>query len=121
MKKNILLIMCGALLATTAAKAESGYDPDRQPDLMQYFTPVGGKYFVGDCIPFFHDGTYYLYWLLDEGHHSAVGGLGGHKWCVSTTTDLIHWQHHPIAIGIRSYNLALRREDAAKIQVAQVG
>ncbi len=100
MKKNILLIMCGALLATTAAKAESGYDPDRQPDLMQYFTPVGGKYFVGDCIPFFHDGTYYLYWLLDEGHHSAVGGLGGHKWCVSTTTDLIHWQHHPIAIGI---------------------
>ncbi len=27
----------------------------------------------------------------------------------------------PIAIGIRSYNLALRREDAAKIQVAQVG
>lgn len=65
MKKNILLIMCGALLATTAAKAESGYDPDRQPDLMQYFTPVGGKYFVGDCIPFFYDGTYYLYWLLD--------------------------------------------------------
>lgn len=27
----------------------------------------------------------------------------------------------PIAIGIRSYNLALRREDAEKIQVSEVG
>lgn len=26
----------------------------------------------------------------------------------------------PIAIGVRSYNLALRREDAAKVQVQQV-
>ena len=27
----------------------------------------------------------------------------------------------PIAIGIRSYNLALRRKDAEKIQVSEVG
>ena len=27
----------------------------------------------------------------------------------------------PIAIGIRSYNLALRRDDAEKIQVSEVG
>ena len=26
----------------------------------------------------------------------------------------------PIAIGVRSYNLALRRDDAAKVQVQQV-
>ena len=27
----------------------------------------------------------------------------------------------PMAIGIRSYNLALRREDAAKIEVQKIG
>ena len=27
----------------------------------------------------------------------------------------------PVAIGVRSYNLALRREDAAKIEVQKVG
>ena len=27
----------------------------------------------------------------------------------------------PMAIGIRSYNLAMRREDADKIEVTQVG
>ena len=100
MKKVFVLWLSLLLTASAPVFAASGYDPTRQPDYMQYFTPRGGQYFVGDCIPFFHDGTYYLYWLLDEGHHSALGGLGGHQWCVSTTTDLIHWQHHPIAIGI---------------------
>ena len=101
MKRNSFLLLVGLLfLPSLGLQASSGYDPDRQPSAMQYFTPVGGAYFVGDCIPFAHDGTYYLYWLLDEGHHSALGGLGGHQWCVSTTKDLIHWQHHPIAIGI---------------------
>lgn len=41
-----------------------------------------------------------MYWLLDEGHHSALNGLGGHQWCVSTSSDLKSWRHHPIAIGI---------------------
>ena len=27
----------------------------------------------------------------------------------------------PMAVGIRSYNLAMRRDDAAKIEVTQVG
>ena len=101
MKRISFLLLIGLLfLSPLVTQASSGYDPDKQPSSMQYFTPVGGAYFVGDCIPFAHDGTYYLYWLLDEGHHSALGGLGGHQWCVSTTKDLIHWQHHPIAIGI---------------------
>ncbi len=99
-KPFLLLLQCMLLLISASSFAAGGYNPDRQPNTMQYFTPVGGKFFVGDCIPFFHDGTYYLYWLLDEGHHSALGGLGGHQWCVSTTQDLVHWQHHPIALGI---------------------
>lgn len=95
-----ILFLLSVMLLLSATDIQARYDPEKQPGTMQYFTPVGGAYFVGDCIPFAHDGTYYLYWLLDEGHHSALGGLGGHQWCVSTTRDLVHWQHHPIAIGI---------------------
>jgi hypothetical protein len=66
---------------------------------VQYFKPTGNL-FVGDCIPFYHDGTYYLYWLLDSGHHSALKGLGGHQWALSTSKDLVNWQHYPVVIGI---------------------
>lgn len=100
MKRNFLLLFVLSALLQFGGEVQAAYDPDKQPSSMQYFTPVGGQYFVGDCIPFSFGDTYYLYWLLDEGHHSAFGGLGGHQWCVSTTKDLVHWQHHPIAIGI---------------------
>lgn len=77
------------------------YNSEIQPKgNIQYFTPMGGNQYVGDCMPFYKDGTFYLYWLLDEGHHSALNGLGGHQWCVSTSQDLKNWTHHPIAIGI---------------------
>ncbi len=66
---------------------------------MQYYRP-GGHYFVGDCMPFFHEGIFHLYYLLDENHHQAKGGLGAHQWAHASTRDLIHWDHHPLAIGI---------------------
>ena len=66
---------------------------------MQYFTP-DGNYFVGDCMPFCHDGVFRLFYLLDEGHHGALGGLGGHQWAQASTADLLHWEHHPLAIPI---------------------
>lgn len=101
MRKNIIISMLAAVsLSTAQAQGPAKYDPSVQSGEMQYFTPAGGNQFVGDCIPFFHDGTFYLYWLLDEGHHGSLNGLGGHQWCVSTTRDLKTWTHHPIAIGI---------------------
>ncbi|MCX6049689.1 MAG: hypothetical protein NT075_31705, partial [Chloroflexi bacterium] len=66
---------------------------------MQYFRP-GGIYFVGDAMPFFHDGVFHLFYLLDEEHHKAKNGLGGHQWAHATTTDLVHWTHHPLALAI---------------------
>tara|TARA_R110002033_G_scaffold12653_3_gene38295 strand:- start:11279 stop:12727 length:1449 start_codon:yes stop_codon:yes gene_type:complete len=78
-----------------------GYDPSIQPsDNMQYFSPKENDLFVGDCIPFSHDGTYYLYWLIDTGHHASLNGLGGHEWVVSTTKDLKIWKHYPVVLGI---------------------
>ncbi len=65
---------------------------------MQYFKPED-PYFVGDCMPFFHDGTFHLYWLVDENHHQAKGGLGGHQWAHASTHNLVDWVHHPLAIA----------------------
>jgi len=88
-------------MANASAQFNVNYDPEIQPkENIQYFTPKGKNLFVGDCIPFFYDGTYYLYWLVDMGHHSSLNGLGGHQWTVSTSKDLKHWMHYPIAIGI---------------------
>lgn len=64
---------------------------------MQYFRP-DPPFFVGDCMPFFHDGTFHLIYLLDENHHQALGGLGGHQWAHASSTDLVHWHHHPLAL-----------------------
>ena len=103
MKNRSMITAMMLLTAVSSCLAQFSvkYSPEVQPKgNIQYFTPVGGNQFVGDCIPFFREGTFYLYWLLDEGHHSALNGLGGHQWCVSTSTDLKNWIHHPIAIGI---------------------
>jgi beta-fructofuranosidase len=67
---------------------------------MQYFKPPD-PYFAGDCMPFAHDGVFHLFYLLDENHHQGRGGLGGHQWAHASTTDLIHWQHHPLALPIQ--------------------
>ncbi|MDQ2718375.1 MAG: family 43 glycosylhydrolase [Bacteroidota bacterium] len=101
MKKSILFL--SFITFACFAKAQIGvrYNPDIQPTtVMQYFKPVGNNLFVGDCIPFYRKGTYYLYWLLDSAHHSAMHGLGGHQWALSTTTDLKHWKNYPIVLGI---------------------
>jgi len=101
MKKILLSIITVIfILSPVNSQINIEYDPGIQRNGIQYFTPAGGNQFVGDCIPFYHDGTYYLYWLLDEGHHGALNGLGGHQWTVSTTKDLKNWEHHPIVIGI---------------------
>ncbi|WP_188315938.1 glycoside hydrolase family 32 protein [Chitinophaga agrisoli] len=100
--KRILLIGTIILLCMQVkAQFSVQYDPAKQPtDNFQYFTPSGEQLFVGDCIPFFHNDTYYLYWLLDSAHHSSLNGLGGHQWVLSTTKDLKHWKNFPIVLGI---------------------
>ncbi len=66
---------------------------------MQYYRPPG-SFFVGDCMPFYHEGVFHLYYLLDENHHQSKGGLGAHQWAHASTRDLVHWQHHPLALPI---------------------
>src|SRR5690606_15113845 len=64
---------------------------------MQYYLPNNNQ-FVGDCMPFYHDGVFHLYYLLDEEHHGGNEGLGGHQWAHASSRDLVNWQHHPLAL-----------------------
>ncbi|MFT3933117.1 MAG: family 43 glycosylhydrolase [Chitinophagaceae bacterium] len=99
-KKSILFLAIATLSFNAFCQLGVRYDPTVQPTAnIQYFKPIGNL-FVGDCIPFYHNSTYYLYWLLDSGHHSALGGLGGHQWALSTSTDLKNWKHYPVVLGI---------------------
>lgn len=98
-----LASLCCLMFFVLLSKAQLSvrYDPTIQPTgSMQYFKPVGNNLFVGDCIPFYHNDTYYLYWLIDSAHHHALNGLGGHQWVLSTTKDLKTWTNYPIVLGI---------------------
>src|ERR1700761_3841713 len=100
MRKLLVLLSIIAAATTTNAQLSVRYDPTIQSTgNIDYFKPKGNL-FVGDCIPFYHDGKYYLYWLLDSAHHAALGGLGGHQWALSTSTDMKTWTHYPLVLGI---------------------
>jgi hypothetical protein len=65
----------------------------------QYWKPHD-PFNVGDTLPFFHDGVFRFYYLLDRGHHGAKNGLGAHQWAQASSKDLVHWEAHPLAIAI---------------------
>ena len=67
---------------------------------MQYWKPRGHNAFAGDCIPFFRDGVLHLFWLYDRRHHGSKWGQGAHQYAHATTTDLVHWERHPLAVPI---------------------
>lgn len=71
-----------------------------QPSIPQYWRPAGHNTAVGDCMPFFHDGRFHLYYLFDRRHHGSKWGIGAHQWAHMSSTDLIRWEHHPIALLI---------------------
>lgn len=101
--KNTLLnaALLLSLCLPITAQITKDYNPAIQKTTeMQFFKPSEKHLFAADCMPYFHNGTFYLYWLLDEGHHAGLGGLGGHQWALSTSKDLINWKHYPIALGI---------------------
>ncbi|MEO8392882.1 MAG: hypothetical protein ABI700_07805 [Chloroflexota bacterium] len=67
---------------------------------IQNWSPDGLNTGVGDVMPFSHDGTFHLFYLFDRRGHGSKWGLGAHQWAHLSTTDLLTWQQHPMAIGI---------------------
>jgi sucrose-6-phosphate hydrolase SacC (GH32 family) len=100
MKKHIVFALLTFSVISLKAQLGVRYDPSIQStENLQYWRPKGDL-FVGDCMPYFHAGKFSLYWLLDSAHHAGLGGLGGHQWAVSSTTDLKNWKQGPVVIGI---------------------
>src|ERR1700743_937404 len=100
MRKSLMILILAVMTGRVTAQLSVHYDPTAQTtDNIDYWKPKGNL-FVGDCIPFYHDHTYYLYWLLDSAHHKSLNGLGGHQWALSTSTDLKTWKQYPLALGI---------------------
>lgn len=66
----------------------------------QYARPRGVNTNAGDAMPFFHDGTFHLFFLLDRRQHRSKWGLGAHQWGHISSTDLVHWKTYPTALAI---------------------
>lgn len=61
-----------------------------------HLRPAGGWF--GDPIPFYWDGVYHLFYLIDREHHALPGGR--HTWGHFSSADLVHWEEHPVAIPL---------------------
>ncbi len=60
----------------------------------------GGGVFVGDCMPFVHGDRYHVLYLKDRHHHRSKWGRGAHQWEHISSSDLVHWDIHPMAVVI---------------------
>lgn len=69
---------------------------------VQYYRPPGINIRAGDCIPYFENGVFHLFYLVvRRNHHSKWQcGHGGLQVAHATTTDLVHWRHEEIALPI---------------------
>lgn len=79
--------------------------PLPEPPPAQITCPVGWKpegfnTWVGDCMPFCHDGVFHLFYLFDRRGHKSKWGKGAHQWAHLSSRDLVTWEVHPIAIPI---------------------
>ena len=67
---------------------------------LQYWKPRGHNTFAGDTSCFFDGRRWHLFYLFDRRHHHSKWHAGAHQFAHASTKDLIHWQHHPLAIPI---------------------
>jgi beta-fructofuranosidase len=81
-----------------ARRTDAFFGPE--PTNMQYSRPRGFNTNAGDAMPFYHDGTFHLFYLLDRRQHHGKWGLGAHQWAHVSSTDLVHWSQYPIALPI---------------------
>ena len=90
----------GALCIASLAKSRA-----EQPAVIARFQQAEGWHpeedvWVGDCMPFSHEGVYHVFYLKDRHHHQSSWGKGGHQWAHISSRDLVHWDVHPLTIEI---------------------
>ena len=94
--EEILFLAGGPCLADTRPLTDLG-----NGESLQYWMPPN-HYSVGDCMPFYAEGTFHFMYLLDKGHHGSKNSLGAHQWIQATSKDLVHWTHHPFLFELES-------------------
>ncbi len=67
---------------------------------LQYWKPQGWNTSAGDAMPMFDGERFHVYYLFDRRHHRSKWGLGAHQWAHASSTDLVHWEQHPMALSI---------------------
>ncbi len=72
-------------------------------DNAEGWKPEGGV-FVGDCMPYVHEGRYHVLYLKDRHHHHSKWRLGAHQWSHISTDDFKRWDIHPMAVEIDDPN-----------------
>jgi hypothetical protein len=103
--KRLLLLICRLFLSAVTLAQPGKMNPAIQNSIkIQYFKPREADLFCGDPMPFFHNGTFHVFWLLDKDHHGFFKNPGFHQWAHVTSTDLVHWKHQPMAIEIDNEN-----------------
>lgn len=65
---------------------------------LQYYHPPGYEQSAGDCMPFFHDGVFRLFYLLTRHHHHGKWETGGTQFAQISTSDLINITPQPLAV-----------------------
>lgn len=65
---------------------------------MFFYKPDDPGYFVGDIIPFYHEGRYHIFYLLDQNHHMLPGGR--HQWAHISTENFMEYKEHPLALPL---------------------
>lgn len=81
------------------AKAETKILGVEQTSL-QYWKPRGHNIWAGDVVPAYNDSRFHMFYLYDRRHHGSKWGAGAHQFAHYSTTDLIHWEKHPMALAI---------------------
>ena len=65
-----------------------------------YWRPRGYNVYAGDCMLLWDGGRLHLFYLFDRRHHTSKWNLGAHQYAHLSTTDLVDWQRHPLAIPL---------------------
>lgn len=99
------LFAAGELTENTPVTVGELPDDPEVPAFCGSFTDAEGWYpgngvFVGDCMPYSDGERYHVLYLKDRHHHGSKWGKGAHQWAHISTTDLVHWDMHPMAVEI---------------------
>ena len=98
MKKFLSVCICLLFLFSLSSASAAAVEPEASTVNQFYFLPDKDgpmQPFVGDCMPYYEDGVYYIYYLKEGGDSYR------HSIFLATTTDFLTYEdyHDPILVS----------------------